>query len=197
MARTSPGNMLHEAAALLEFSGEEAASRLYHNPDDPVPYFPGGKRFLRLVTAIGVIEYVQDRKRFVRGLADLMEPGGYLILSNSQNGSLFVALCIASHVLRFRPRRAWFRMIGNLARTGIWTAGYVDIEKADPAYNAGDLDRLAAEAGLEIVDGIDFFGLPGLDRNPLNRYWNWPPPGPPLGLESYGCLQALDGYPEA
>lgn len=162
------GNMIREAAALLGDVDPAAAARFHHDSADGIPSFPGGRKF-RLVTAIGVIEYVQDRKRFVRSLSSLMEPGGVLILSNSQNKSLFVVLCIASRVLRFRPRRSWFRMIGNLARTGIWTGGHIDHAEADPVYNADDLDRLVSDAGLEVLDGIDFFGIPGLDRKPLDR----------------------------
>ncbi len=162
------GNMIRAAAALLEDLDPNAAVRFHHDSAAGIPSFPGGKRF-GLVTAIGVLEYVEDRGRFIRGLTNFVKPGGYLILSNSENKSFFVFLCIASHVLRFRPSRAWFRMIGNLARTGIWTGGYVNYRRADAAYSADALDRLAADAGLEIVDGIDFFGLPGLDGNPLKR----------------------------
>ena len=162
------GNMIREASALLRDLGPDAGARLHLSPGEGLPAFPAETRF-RLATAIGVLEYVGDRKGFVRGLAEVLEPGGYLILSNSENKSLFVVLCIASHVLRFHLTRKWFRAFGNLARTGIWTGGFVDLSAADDVYSAAALDRLAAEAGLEIIDGIDFFGVPGFDRNPLER----------------------------
>jgi 2-polyprenyl-3-methyl-5-hydroxy-6-metoxy-1,4-benzoquinol methylase len=161
-------NMIREAETLLAQLGPQAAARLHLCPKEGLPDFPDGNNF-RIATAIGVLEYVEDRKAFIRGLAEIVEPGGYLILSNSENKSLFVVLCIASHVLRLHLTRKWFRDFGNLARTGIWTGGFVDLSTADDAYSAAALDRIAAEAGLEIVDGLDFFGVPGFDRNPLER----------------------------
>ena len=95
------GNMLHEAAALLEISDEEAASRLYHSPDDPIPFFPEESDSVwSRPSASSSMSRIESASSVAWPISWSREE--YLILSNSQNGSLFVALCIASHVLRFR-----------------------------------------------------------------------------------------------
>jgi hypothetical protein len=59
--------------------------------------------------------------------------------------------------------------IRNLAATGIWSGGHVDRARADWLYSADALDALAAKLGLELVDYLDLYNLPWLDRDPRNR----------------------------
>lgn len=63
-----------------------------------------GLRF-QAITALEVIEHVSDREGFMVGLADLLEPGGLLVLStiNRTMRSLATAKFGAEYVLRLLP----------------------------------------------------------------------------------------------
>jgi 2-polyprenyl-6-hydroxyphenyl methylase/3-demethylubiquinone-9 3-methyltransferase len=63
-----------------------------------------GARF-PLITCLEVIEHVPDQARFVRVLADLLEPGGILVLStlNRTRRSWVMAKLGAEYVLRMLP----------------------------------------------------------------------------------------------
>lgn len=161
-------NMVQKAAALLEGLVPDPGARLHHCPDGSVPFEPGSEQF-DLITAIGILEYITDRHAYVRKLTSILKPGGCLVLANT-NGirSLFVIMALCSHVLR-----PWLKdnaaIMRNLAATGIWSGGHVDRTRANWLYSADALDALAAKLGLELVDYLDMYNFPWLDRDPGNR----------------------------
>lgn len=174
-------NMIQKATALLAERMPDAASRFHHCPDGGVPFDPAKDRF-DLITAIGILEYITDRRGYIQKLVDILKPGGCLVLSNT-NGirSLFIILSLCSRILRFwlKDNPATMR---NLARTGIWSGGHINYEKADKIYSAEALDQLAIELGLQVVDGLDLYNFRWLDRDPecrgplarkLARRWGW------------------------
>ncbi len=161
-------NMIHKAKELLSEYVGDVDGRLYHCPDGNLPFDPAAHQF-RLITAVGVLEYIADRRLFVKRLTDLLEPGGCLILGNTNNVSLFITLSVGSRILRFWPTRKWYETIRNLVRTGIWSGGHLDYKKADKVYSARALDQLALDLDLQVVDGVDLFYLSWLDRKPLHR----------------------------
>ena len=161
-------NMVHKAAALLEDLVPDPGARVHHCPDGGVPFDAARDQF-DLITAIGILEYITDRHAYVHKLTSILKPGGCLVLANT-NGirSLFVAMALCSRVLRFwLPDNA--ATMRNLATTGIWSGGHVDRQRADWIYSADALDALAARLGLELVDSLDLYNLPWLDRDPRNR----------------------------
>jgi len=175
--------MVQRARALLADRLADAPQRFRVCPDGRIPYDPAKDRF-DLITAIGVLQFVQERAAYLAHLAALLQPGGCLVLSNSNPRSLFVSLAVASRMLRFRPTPEWRTTIRNLARTGIWSGGHVVYERAEDIYSAAALDRLAGAAGLAPVDAVDFYylGSRWLDRDPgrrsrpgrnLARRWGW------------------------
>jgi 2-polyprenyl-3-methyl-5-hydroxy-6-metoxy-1,4-benzoquinol methylase len=161
-------NMIREARELLRECIEDVGGHLHHCPDGILPFDPAVDRF-NLITAIGVLEYIADRKTYVKRLTDLLESGGCLILGNTNNISLYITLSVGSRILRFWPTRKWYDTIRNLARTGIWSGGHIDYQKADKIYSANALDQLAVNLGLEVVDGFDLYFFSWLDRDPLHR----------------------------
>ena len=174
-------NMIQKAKELLSAYIGDVEGRLYHCPDGNLPLDPAIDRF-SLITAVGVLEYIPERRLFVKRLADLLEPGGCLILGNTNNVSLFIILSVGSRILRFWPTKKWYETIRNLVRTGIWSGGHMDYKKSDKIYSAEALDRLAVEQNLQVVDGLDLFYFRWLDRDPLHRsrlgrrlarHWGW------------------------
>jgi 2-polyprenyl-3-methyl-5-hydroxy-6-metoxy-1,4-benzoquinol methylase len=174
-------NMIQKAKESLSECLGDVDGRLYHSPDGNLPFDPAEHQF-RLIAALSVLEYVADRRSFVKRLTGLLEPGGCLILSNTNNVSLFITLSVGSRILRFWPTRTWYETIRNLVRTGIWSGGHIDFKKADKVYGARALDQLAIDLDLQVVDALDFFNLSWLDRNPLRRsklgrrlarQWGW------------------------
>lgn len=174
-------NMIAKTAEILAPFLKNPRERLHHSPDGKLPFKPSRDSF-HLITALSVLEYIPDRSGFVHHLNELLAPGGYLILSNTNNRSLFVTLAVGSRILRFWPTKKWYQTIRNLIRTGIWSGGFMDYQKGDRLYNATALDRLANEQGLQVIDGLDFYNFSWLDGNPdrrsrlgqkLARRWGW------------------------
>src|SRR5262245_18609395 len=110
-------NMIQKAASLLEGLVPDPVARVHHCPDGSVPFASGQEQF-DLITAIGILEYITERRAYVHGLARMLKPGGCLVLANT-NGirSLFVTMALCSRVFRF-----WLKdnaaTMQNLAATG-------------------------------------------------------------------------------
>lgn len=173
-------NMIQKATDLLAELLPDAPSRFHYCPDGGVPFDPTKDRF-DLITATSLLDYITDRRGYIQKLADILKPGGCLVLSNTNVRSLFVTLSLGSRILRF-----WLKdnvaTMRNLARTGIWSGGHIDYEQADKIYSAAALDQLPIELGLQVVDGLDLYNFRWLDRDPerrsplarkLARRWGW------------------------
>jgi 2-polyprenyl-3-methyl-5-hydroxy-6-metoxy-1,4-benzoquinol methylase len=137
-------NMTQKGTQFLSDLVPDAAQRFHHCPDGQPPFDRSQTRF-NLITAIGILEYITDRKGYIRKLAELLEPGGCLVLSNTNDiRSLFTFLEVARLLPQF-----WMKMkdhnstLENLARTGIWSGGHIDHEHADWIYSADALDGIA------------------------------------------------------
>ena len=162
-------NMIDRAAEILAPCVAAPRARLHWCPDGHPPPPPDGQPF-DLITAIGILEYITDRRGYIRELTERLAPGGILVLANTNNiRSLFISLAVGSRILRFWPTREWGETIRNLARTGIWSGGHIDYPNADWIYSADALDGVARELGLTVLDGMDLFNFSWLDRDPLNR----------------------------
>lgn len=98
------------------------------------------------ITALEVIEHVSDPQDFVRMLADLLLPGGVLVLStlNRTRRSYLTAKFGAEYVLRLLP------------------VGTHDWKQFIPPE---DLARMLRQAGLRVS------GLAGMSFNPLRMRW--------------------------
>ncbi len=122
-----------------------------------------------LITAFGLLEYIENRQRYIQKITKMLRPGGIMLLSNSNNRSLFVLLAILSRLLRLplHPNKAWIDTINNLSHTGIWTGGKINHNRADNIYNANNLDNLAVNSGMELITSFGMFNLPFLDRKPF------------------------------
>lgn len=158
--------MIRKTIEALSGAIEAPETRFRVCGDAEIPF--EGMKF-RLITGIGVLQYVQERSRYVKKLASFLEHGGFLILSSSNRLSFFVMFSIISRILRFRPTKTWLQTIGNLSRTGIWSGGFIDYKKAESLYSASALDRLVTLQGFELIDSIDTYYLKWLDKNPFTR----------------------------
>lgn len=158
--------MVRQAVHLLSGRYDDAADRVRVSGQKDLPFSPAQ---FDVVTGIGVLEYIQERPAWIRQLQGLLKPGGYLLLSNSCNTSLFVTLAVGSRFLRCMLGSEGRKTIQNLLRTGIWSGGLIDYESAADVYSPDSLDRLIKQQGLTRVDWISFYSLPFLDRDPLHR----------------------------
>jgi 2-polyprenyl-6-hydroxyphenyl methylase/3-demethylubiquinone-9 3-methyltransferase len=98
------------------------------------------------ITSYEVIEHVADQPHFVQMLADLLQPGGVLVLStlNRTPTSFLTAKFGAEYVLRMLPigTHDWRRFI-----------------------SPEELSRMLRSAGLRVI------GLSGMSFNPLQMKW--------------------------
>jgi 2-polyprenyl-6-hydroxyphenyl methylase/3-demethylubiquinone-9 3-methyltransferase len=108
-----------------------------------------GARF-PLITCLEVIEHVPDQARFVQVLADLLEPGGILVLStlNRTRRSWVMAKVGAEYVLRMLPvgTHDWRAFItpaelGGLLRAAGLRVGHTTGLLADPLAGRWRLGR--------------------------------------------------------
>jgi 2-polyprenyl-3-methyl-5-hydroxy-6-metoxy-1,4-benzoquinol methylase len=124
-----------------------------------------------VITAIGVLPYVEDHPAFVARVVDRLASGGLFVASITRNVSLFTLVALVQHLRHFRLGRDWLIVFGNLARTGVWSGGFVDRRTALQCRSARSLDRLCQGLGLVPVTAVDLYNLSGehFDGSPLAR----------------------------
>ncbi|OGW91137.1 MAG: hypothetical protein A3D28_04475 [Omnitrophica bacterium RIFCSPHIGHO2_02_FULL_63_14] len=119
-----------------------------HRPPDPWAYFQRDlpvfdlPRQYRFISALELIEHVIDTDAFLKGCRDLLEPGGFLILSTPNINSL------RNRVMTF---------------FGVYPANleYKNVIHHVRLYNARKLEEHLAEHGFETlsVRGVSFLPL--------------------------------------
>ncbi|QOZ73268.1 class I SAM-dependent methyltransferase [Bradyrhizobium arachidis] len=124
-----------------------------------------------VITAIGVLPYVEDHSAFIKRALSLLEPNGMFVASCTNSLSLFTGLAVARHMRAFQPDRAWFSVLANLVRTGLWSGTCVDFRIARQCGSAAALDRLCERLGLVIVGELDLYNVTwsSFDRSPFER----------------------------
>jgi SAM-dependent methyltransferase len=125
----------------------------------------------QVITAIGVLPYVEDHPAFVARAVNRLASGGLFAASITNNVSLFTPVALVQHLRHFRLSRDWLTVFSNLARTGIWSGGFVDRRTALQCRSARALDRLCQGLGLVPVAAVDLYNLSwgSFDRSPLAR----------------------------
>ncbi|SDJ94874.1 Methyltransferase domain-containing protein [Bradyrhizobium sp. Rc2d] len=124
-----------------------------------------------LITAIGVLPYVEDQSAFIQRSLSLLKPTGMFVASCTNPLSLFTFLAVTRHALSFRPQRAWFSVLANLIRTGLLTGSCVDFRTARQCRSAAALDELCYRLGLTMEGELDLYNIDYglLDRSPFAR----------------------------
>jgi SAM-dependent methyltransferase len=124
-----------------------------------------------VITAIGVLPYVANHGIFIARAMSRLVPGGLFLASCTNRKSLFTLVALARHARSFEPSGAWFAVLVNLVRTGVWSGGFVDPHAARQCRSAGALDRLCRRLGLALEDSVDLYNVRygGLDSSPLER----------------------------
>lgn len=124
-----------------------------------------------VITAIGVLPYVERHLQLISGLATRLAPSGILVLSLTRPTSLFTLVALWDHIKLFKFSRAWFWVLKNLVRTGVWSGGFVDHSKADQCRNAAELDNLCRSLGFLREETLDLYNIDqwGLDSLPFER----------------------------
>jgi SAM-dependent methyltransferase len=146
--------------------------------DDPERRFKAGDALdmpfagrFDVITAIGLLPYIENRAGFIARLAARLAPGGILIVSGTNRASLFTLLAMIRHARAFKPDGAWFAVLRNLARTGLWSGGFVGTEAAKECRSAAALDRVCRRLSLKTVDTLDLYNIDrrGFDRSAPTR----------------------------
>ncbi|WP_407185295.1 class I SAM-dependent methyltransferase [Bradyrhizobium centrosematis] len=124
-----------------------------------------------VITAIGVLPYVEDHSAFIRRALCVLEPNGMFVASCTNSLSLFTCLAVARHMRAFQANRAWFSVLTNLMRTGLWSGTCVDFRIARRCGSAAALDQLCDRLGLAIVGELDLYNVSwsSFDRSPFDR----------------------------
>jgi ubiquinone/menaquinone biosynthesis C-methylase UbiE len=140
---------------------------------DALPFEKGN---FDLVSALDVLQYVENQPAYIRELRRVLKPGGLALVTNTNRGSLFVNLQLIKRVFTCIPGGRyivpglwWWRQNYLLLRTGYWSGGFVNLSRAVQARSANKLDRFFEQAGFRVVGGLDMYHLPRLDRDPLGR----------------------------
>jgi SAM-dependent methyltransferase len=126
-----------------------------------------------VITAIGVLPYIEDHATFITHAAERLTPTGLLVVSSTNRASLFTCIAVARHVRSFEPSRHWFAVLTNLLRTGVWSGGFVDLRMARQCRSARTLDRMCRGVSLVPEGSFDLYNVGGgrLDRSALKRGW--------------------------
>ena len=118
-----------------------------------------------LVTALGVIEHVEDAGRMLAEMLRVTRPGGHLLLMTSAHPWLWSQHDDNVHHLR-RYRRAELRSRISAAGWQIEQLSYVNMLLFPPIVVLRMLGRLMPKKGPDEARGMTGFGLP---PGPLNR----------------------------
>lgn len=121
------------------------------------------------ICAIGVLPYIQEQPAFLNALLERVSARGVLVVSLTRARSLFTLVALWRHCLNFTPTRAWLRIAGNLARTGIWSGGFVERRNAARLTSAARLDAVMARRGTRRIDALALHNLAFLDRGAPRR----------------------------
>jgi SAM-dependent methyltransferase len=114
-----------------------------------------------VVTAIGVLPYVADRRGFISALSALCRPDGLVAVSIVNHPSAFAAQQWLYH-LRWAGSEQGRAVLWNLASRGLWSGGATPI----PLRRPGALRAEMAEAGFTYAGDLCFFNIGVLDSAP-------------------------------
>jgi len=156
-------NMVAAAVARPEGSLPDAGSRFRLCADGEIPF--ADMKF-DLITAIQMFPYIEQYREYIAKIKSLLKPGGLVVATNANRRSLWVAHELLGRFFRIPPH---LHTIVNLWRTGYHSGGHVDYRRARQAHCARKFDRLWRQAGFEVIDGLDYYHIRRLDRDPLNR----------------------------
>lgn len=124
-----------------------------------------GERF-DVVTAVGVLPYVEDWRSFVSVLKSRSLPGGLIVVSVTKPFSLFTVIALWRHLLRPSTSREWRWVFRNLVATGLWSGGF---RAKSQAFRTIPIEQIAKELGLVAIARIGFHNIASFDQAPLNR----------------------------
>ena len=158
--------LVNHAVERMSVKYSDAEKRFLVSIDGKNPFTD---RMFKLATIIGVFPYIENQKKYIENLSGQIEAGGYIIASGANRVSIYVFLHILKHILWFRPNRTWWETLVNLARTGIWSGGYLVYKKAEQVHNSSKFDALFEELGYQKVDEFDLYHISFFDKNPLRR----------------------------
>ncbi len=116
------------------------------------------------VFALGILPYIADQTAYLARLRDHVAEGGCLIVSVTRSASLFTFIELARHLACFRFSRSWWWVATNLARTGIWSGGFVLAHNRTDIVGRGALDRIMTQAGFDPANSFALFNIASLDR---------------------------------
>jgi len=163
-------NMIDESIHRLSGLFPDAPRRFRVCKDGEIPF--EGLQF-DLISAIDVLPYIEDWPAYISKLSMLLKPGGLYVTTVVNRRSFFVGLAIAEQFVRYPLTRDASKLrqtVVNLSRTGYWSGGFVDYDKARQCYSPDDLDNFMNQQGYDLVDSIELMKLPSaLDREALTR----------------------------
>lgn len=122
-----------------------------------------------LLTAIGVLPYVNDHGAYIKYLDSMLAPNGVLILTCTSPVSLYNCRQILGHFLSLPPDLRWRKKLRHLLTTGIASGGFVTNTHGSHTRSSRSLRNLLCACGYNILDTVSLYNLSSLDKRPLNR----------------------------
>jgi 2-polyprenyl-3-methyl-5-hydroxy-6-metoxy-1,4-benzoquinol methylase len=117
-----------------------------------------------VVVALGVFPYVADHATFAEWLSEQASEQGGIVASCTRRRSLFVLKEIAGTICFRRPWRQACVVAANLARTGVWSGGWIDRNESRQVHSTRRFCGLFDELGFRETDSIDLWNLKNWDE---------------------------------
>ncbi len=122
-----------------------------------------------LVSVLEVLGYIENHPKYILELRRVLKPGCLALVSSTNPSSLFIYLQLIKRALVFYRFDDFWKANYNLARTGWYSGGNVNLRTAVQARSARALDRFFSNSGFKVLGGFDMYNFTCLDKDPLGR----------------------------
>ena len=127
------------------------------------------KNSFDIVFFIGLLGNIQDKDLYLKKASNIVKKNGSIIVSFTNNRSLYVYRAILKLLLRFRFNKHLYWTIRYLLQTGVWETNPPYSKKKQERTTSQGIGKLLSKYGFKKSDEFYVCDVHFLDKDPLNR----------------------------
>jgi ubiquinone/menaquinone biosynthesis C-methylase UbiE len=122
-----------------------------------------------LLTAIGVLPYVNGHTDYLAYLSRMLNKNGILIITCTDPFSFYNFGQALQHLGKMSFNSRWRAQWKNMLKTGLRSGGFVNLADKQQVHAESALKKLLVSAGYEICETASFYNIGALDADPVSR----------------------------